>query len=98
LLIRAENIETNELIEEEVDMVILCAGLVPALTDEMRKILPLPVDDYGFITTAHPKIDPVSTSLECVFTAGVAEGPKDIPDTVAQASAAAMKASIVAKG
>jgi len=98
LLIRAENIETNELIEEEVDMVILCSGLVPALTDEMRKMLPLPVDDYGFITTAHPKIDPVSTSLEGVFTAGVAEGPKDIPDTVAQASAAAMKASIVAKG
>jgi len=98
LLIRAENIESGELIEEEVDMVILCAGLVPALTDEMRKMLPLPVDDYGFITTAHPKIDPVSTTLEGVFTAGVAEGPKDIPDTVAQASAAAMKASIVAKG
>jgi heterodisulfide reductase subunit A len=98
LLILAENIESGELVEEEVDMVILCAGLVPALTDEMRKILPLPIDDYGFITTAHPKIDPVSTSLKGVFTAGVAEGPKDIPDTVAQASAAAMKASIVAKG
>jgi len=98
LFIRAENIESNELVEEEVDMVILCAGIVPALTDEMRKVLPVPVDDDGFITSIHPKIDPVTTSLEGVFAAGVAEGPKDIPDTVAQASAAAMKASIVAKG
>ena len=98
LFIRAENMESNELVEEEVDMVILCAGIVPALTDEMRKVLPVPVDDDGFITSIHPKIDPVTTSLEGVFTAGVAEGPKDIPDTVAQASAAAMKASIIAKG
>jgi heterodisulfide reductase subunit A len=98
LIIRAEDIESNELVEEEVDMVILCSGIVPALTDEMRKVLPVPVDDDGFITPLHPKIDPVTTALEGVFTAGVAEGPKDIPDTVAQASAAAMKASIIAKG
>jgi len=98
LIIRAENMESNELIEEEMDMVVLCAGIVPALTDEMRKVLPVAVDDDGFIAPIHPKIDPVTTSLEGVFTAGVAEGPKDIPDAVAQASAAAMKASIVARG
>jgi len=97
LLIRAENIETGELVEEEVDMVILSAGLVPAATDEMKKLLPIPIGDDGFFATAHPKIDPVTTALEGVFTAGVAEGPKDIPDTVAQASAAAMKASIILK-
>jgi heterodisulfide reductase subunit A len=97
LIIRAVNIETNEFLEEEVDMVVLCAGIVPALTDEMRKVLPLVVDDYGFITAAHPKIDPVTTPIKGIFTAGVAESPKDIPDTVAQASAAAMKASITAK-
>jgi len=98
LFIRAENMESNELVEEEVDMVVLCSGIVPALTDETRKMLPVPIDDNGFITPIHPKTDPVTTSLEGVFTAGVAEGPKDIPDTVAQASAAAMKASIIAKG
>jgi len=98
LLIRAENIESDELIEEEMDMVILSAGIVAAVTDEMKKVLPIPIGDDGFFASAHPKIDPVTTSLEGVFTAGVAEGPKDIPDTVAQASAAAMKASIIAKG
>jgi len=71
--------------------------LVPAVTDEMKKVLPMPLGDDGFFATAHPKIDPVTTTLERVFTAGVAEGPKDIPDSVAQASAAAMKASIVLK-
>ena len=98
LLIRAENIELGELVEEEVDMVVLSAGIVPAVTDEIKKVLPIPIGDDGFFATAHPKIDPVTTSLEGVFTAGVAEGPKDIPDSVAQASAAAMKASIILKG
>jgi len=95
LLIRAEDIESNELVQEEVDIVILSTGLVPAVTDEMKKVLPIPLGDDGFFATAHPKIDPVTTTLKRVFTAGVAEGPKDIPDSVAQASAAAMKASIV---
>jgi len=98
LIIRAENINSSELIEEEVDMVILSAGLVPAATEDIKKTLKIPVGDDGFFVTAHPKIDPVTTSLKGIFTAGVAEGPKDIPDSVAQASAAAMKASIILKG
>ena len=97
LLIRAENIELGELVEEEADMVVLSAGLVPASTEDVKKALPIPVGDDSFFATAHPKIDPVTTSLKGVFTAGVAEGPKDIPDSVAQASAAAMKASIIIK-
>jgi len=98
LFIRAENVESGEPIEEEFDMVVLSTGMVPAATSEMEKILPIPTGDDGFFVTANPKIDPVSTSLNGVFTAGVAESPKDIPDSVAQASAAAMKASIILKG
>jgi len=97
LLIRAENIETGELVEDEVDMVVLSAGLVPAATNDFEKILPLKMGDDNFFVTANPKVDPVTTSIEGVFIAGVAEGPKDIPDSVAQASAAAMKASILLK-
>lgn len=97
LFIRAENIESGEPVEEEVDMVVLSTGLVPAATNELEKTLPIPIGDDGFFATANPKVDPVTTSLEGVFTAGVAEGPKDIPDAVAQASAAAMKASIFLK-
>ena len=94
LFLRAENIETGELVEDEVDMVVLSAGLVPAATNQVEKILPLPISDDGFFATANPKVDPVTTSIEGVFVAGVSEGPKDIPDAVTQASAAAMKASI----
>ena len=97
LFIRAENVESGEPIEEEFDMVVLSTGIVPTPANEMEKILPIPIDDDGFFVTANPKIDPVTTSLKGVFTAGVAESPKDIPDSVAQASAAAMKASIVLK-
>jgi len=97
LFLRAENIESGELIEDEVDMVVLSTGLVPAATNDFEKILPLKMGDDNFFVTVNPKIDPVTTNLEGVFIAGVAEGPKDIPDSVAQASAAAMKASILLK-
>jgi len=97
LFIRAENIESDEIIEDEVDMVVLSTGLVPAATNDFEKILPLKIGDDNFFVTANPKIDPVTTTIDGVFIAGVAEGPKDIPDSVAQASAAAMKASILLK-
>jgi heterodisulfide reductase subunit A len=97
LFIRAENVESGEPVEEEVDMVVLSTGLVPAVTNDLEKALPIQIADDGFFVTANPKVDSVTTSMEGVFTAGVAEGPKDIPDTVAQASAAAMKASILLK-
>lgn len=97
LLIRAENVESGELVEEEVDMVVLSTGIVPAATDGMEKMLPIPVGDDGFLVTAHPKVDPVTTCVKGLFIAGAAEGPKDIPDSVIQASAAAMKASIILK-
>jgi len=97
LLMRAENIESGELIEDEVDMVVLSTGLVPAAINDFEKILPLKMGDDKFFMTANPKIDPVTTNIDGVFIAGVAEGPKDIPDAVTQASAAAMKASILLK-
>ena len=97
LTILAENVESGELVEDEVDMVVLSVGLVPAATNELENVLPIPVGSDGFFQTAHPKVDPVTTSLKGVFTAGVAEGPKDIPDAVTQSSAAAMKASILLK-
>ena len=97
LFIRTENVESGELIEDEVDMVILSTGLVPTATNDFEKILPLKIGDDNFFVAANPQIDPVSTNIDGVFIAGVAGGPKDIPDSVAQASAAAMKASILLK-
>jgi len=53
----------------------------------------VPVGDDGFLVASNLKTDPVTTEIEGVLIAGTVEGPKDIPDTVIQASAAAMKAS-----
>jgi heterodisulfide reductase subunit A len=97
LIVRAENIETGEPVDEEVDLVVLSAGLRPAANGDFAKILSIPIADDGFLATQNPKIDPVTTPVRGIFSAGVAEGPKDIPDSVAHASAAAMKASIVLK-
>jgi len=94
LILRTENTETGEILEHEADMVVLSAGLISPGNDYFRKMLPIPVGDDGFFVGSSPKSDPVTTEIEGVFVAGTAEGPKDIPDAVIQASASAMKASI----
>ena len=94
LLVRAEDIGSEEPVEKEADMVVLSAGLVPP-EGGVSKIIPLIKGEDGFFAAVHPKVDPVTTAVKGVYVAGVAEGPKDIPDAVTQASAAAMKASIV---
>ncbi|MBA7571157.1 Ion-translocating oxidoreductase complex subunit B [subsurface metagenome] len=57
------------------------------LADKLR----LATDDYGFLTEAHPKLRPVESLTAGYFLAGAAQAPKDIPETVAQASGAASK-------
>jgi heterodisulfide reductase subunit A len=71
-------------------MVILCTAL-EARKDakEMARKLNISVGADGWFIEAHPKLAPVSTTTEGVFLAGVCQGPKDIPDTVAQGGAAA---------
>jgi heterodisulfide reductase subunit A len=98
LFIRAEDTGSGEILEEEMDMVVLSTALVPAAADELEKVFSVPTGEDGFLAVINPKADPVATPIEGVFTAGAAEGPKDIPDSVAQASAAAMRASIILKG
>jgi len=94
LFLTVENTETGEILQHEADMVVLSAGLVSPRNDYLMKTLPIPVGDDGFFVAFNPKLDPVTTKMEGVLIAGTAEGPKDIPDAVTQASAAAMKASI----
>ncbi len=73
------------------DLVVLASAMVPAQTDVAAR-LRVPTDAYGFFQEAHPKLRPVETLTAGIFITGAAHGPKDIPDTVAQASAAASKA------
>jgi heterodisulfide reductase subunit A len=75
----------------EADMVVLASAMVPGTSDVAGK-LRIATDAYGFYQEAHPKLRPVETLTAGVFVTGAAHAPKDIPDTVAQASAAAAKA------
>ena len=76
----------------EADMVVLADAIVPRKGGEsLAQMLGVAYDTDGFYSEAHPKLRPVETATAGVFLAGACQAPKDIPDTVAQASAAAAK-------
>jgi len=76
-----------------VDMVILSVALEPRPDrEEVRRLLNLSCSMEGFFLERHPKLAPVSTMNDGMFIAGACQGPKDIPETVAQAEAAAAEA------
>ncbi len=83
---------SGQQLEVEADLVVLATALVPPDHAELARKLRISTDANGFLSEAHPKLRPVETLSAGVFIAGAAQGPKDIPDTVAQASAAASKA------
>jgi len=92
LFIRSEDVEQNRLIEQKVEMVILAVGLEP--TDDARELagmLGIETDKYGWMSEIHQISNPVNTKDGGIAIAGLCQGPKDIPDTVAQASAAASR-------
>jgi heterodisulfide reductase subunit A len=83
-----------------VDMVILATALEPREdAAEVAKLFGISRSADGFFLERHPKLDPVATMTDGVFIAGCCQSPKDIPDTVAQASAAAARVlALIAKG
>jgi heterodisulfide reductase subunit A len=78
-------------VEIDADMVVLAAAMEPADHGEIAGTLRIAADNNGFFKEAHPKLRPVETLTAGIFLAGTAQAPKDIPDTVSQASAAASK-------
>ncbi|MFH1502128.1 MAG: CoB--CoM heterodisulfide reductase iron-sulfur subunit A family protein [Candidatus Eisenbacteria bacterium] len=93
LVARGEDTLLGEPMEVEADLVVLAAGLVPrGETADIVKLLKLSRSSDGFLMEAHPKLRPVDTSVDGVFLAGCCQGPKDIPDAVAQAKGAASSA------
>jgi len=83
-------------VELEADLVVLATAVVanPHGVALARK-LKIQIDAHGFLTEAHPKLRPVETLTAGFFLAGCGQGPKDIPETVAQASAAAAKVLVM---
>lgn len=87
---------TPDITSEEMDMVVLSTGLDPSShSDFLKDCMNLTLDEYGFIET--DPLTPLETNQPGVYVCGVASSPKDIPDTVAEASGAAAKASILLK-
>ena len=79
-------------VEISCDLVVLGMAMVPNPTGkELAQKLGMFVDEYGFISEVHPKLRPLETSVPGIYVAGTAQGPKDIPDSVSQASGAASK-------
>jgi heterodisulfide reductase subunit A len=99
LVVQAEDTLLGKLVRVPVDMVVLTPAFeAGADADQVGKTFLLSRGADGFFIEQHPKLAPVSTTNDGVFIAGGCQGPKDIPDTVAQASAAASKAlSLIAR-
>ncbi|MBC8446474.1 MAG: FAD-dependent oxidoreductase, partial [Chloroflexi bacterium] len=95
LVVRAEDTLLGEPVEVEADLVVLAIGIQPrADAAQVADLLNLARSDDGFLQEAHPKLRPVDTKMDGIYLAGCCQSPKDIPDTVAQAKAAAAAAMI----
>jgi len=78
------------------DIVVLCPALVPrAANKEVGSILGLELDEHGFFKPKDTLFAPVDTNVPGIFICGYCQSPKDIPESVAQASAAAARAAEV---
>jgi heterodisulfide reductase subunit A len=95
LVVRAEDTLLQQTVEVDADLVVLAVGLEPgAGGKDVSQLLKLACTGDHFLAEAHPKLRPVDTTSDGIFLAGTCQGPKDIPDTVAQAKAAAASALI----
>ncbi len=95
VVVRVEDTLLGRTVEHEADLVVLAVGMEPRPeAAAIAALLKLPRSADGFFLEAHPKLRPVDTAVDGVFLAGCCQGPKDIPDTVAQAKAAASSALI----
>ncbi|MDP8218581.1 MAG: CoB--CoM heterodisulfide reductase iron-sulfur subunit A family protein [Candidatus Theseobacter exili] len=90
LILKVEDSDINELLKLEVDLIILSCATVPSKgTKHLAELLRVNLDENGFFKEVHPKLRPVETNVRGVYICGSAQGPKDIPDSIVQAKAAA---------
>ncbi len=90
LVVRGEDIFNDKLVEFKVDMVVLAVGLISASgTEELSRMLGIQRDTDGWFSELDYNGSPTDTDKGGIYVAGMCQAPKDIPDTVAQASAVA---------
>ncbi|NLE09623.1 MAG: CoB--CoM heterodisulfide reductase iron-sulfur subunit A family protein [Dehalococcoidales bacterium] len=100
LIVIVEDTLLGSIVRVPVDMVVLCTALEPRKdVADVARVFGINRSSDGFFLERHPKLNPVSTMSDGIYIAGCCQGPKDIPDTVAQASAAAGKVlSLINRG
>lgn len=92
LIVRGADTLLGRPVEIEADLVVLATAMVPSRgSAKLAQVVGFSTDKDGFFQEAHPKLRPMETNSAGIFLAGACQGPKDIPDTVAQASGAAVK-------
>lgn len=96
LTMLVEDTVANSVTDFEFDLVVLSVGVIPRRdSDLIQRLLTLSRTTDGFFMESHPKLKPVDAPTGGVFLAGCAESPKDVKDSVTQASAAAARAQIL---
>ena len=96
LVVSGADTLSGKQVEIAADMVVLGMAIQPANgIKALLTRLGVAADDYGFVTESHHKFQPLETSVDGVYVAGAAQGPRDIPDSVAQGSGAAGKVLVL---
>ena len=90
LILKVEDPDIGRLLKIETDLVVLSCATIPSSgTRQLSQILQINLDENGFYKEVHPKLRPVETNVRGIYICGAAQGPKDIPDSIVQARAAA---------
>jgi heterodisulfide reductase subunit A len=99
IIVKGADTLSGRTVEIEADLVVLATAVVPKLeSSALAEAIGLKVDGEGYFISNNDELDPMSSSIPGVFLAGAALGPKDIPETVAQASGAAAKVLALFQG
>ncbi len=100
LVVVAEDTLARKVRRIPVDMVVLSVGLKPSSgIEDIVRMVGISLDSDGWINELHPKLGPLATPSDGIFVAGCCQGPKDIPDSVAQGQGAAGEAlSLISRG
>jgi heterodisulfide reductase subunit A len=92
VIVKGADTLSNRVIEIAADLVVLATAIVPrAGSKQVAEMLGLTTDEFGYFDARNEELSPMESGVPGVFLAGMALGPKDIPETVAQASGAAAK-------
>ncbi len=96
LIVKGEDTIAGVKVEIDADMVVLATAMIAQQeAPKLAQMLGVPYDKHGFLQEVHPKLRPVETSSGGIFLAGACHSPRDIPESVAMASAAAAKALVL---